>query len=85
MVGSRNVNDAILRYAEGAGQLAAEADTAIVSGGARGVDQAAMRGALEEGGRSVGVLANSLERAALNREYRAALMDGRLVAGSEGA
>ena len=38
-----------------------------------------MRGALEAGGRSVGILANGLERAALNRENRAALLDGRLL------
>ena len=79
VVGSRNVNVDVLRYAKGIGRLAAEAHTAIVSGGARGVDQAAMRGALEAGGRSVGILANGLERAALNRENRAALLDGRLL------
>ena len=38
-----------------------------------------MRGGLEAGGRSVGILANGLERAALNRENRTPLMDGRLV------
>ena len=79
VVGSRHVDNNILQYAEGVGRLAAGADMTIVSGGARGVDQAAMRGALEAGGRSVGVLANGLERAALNRENRAALIDGSLV------
>ena len=79
VVGSRRVNDALIRYTEDVGRLAAQSDIAIVSGGARGVDQAAMRGATEAEGRSVGVLANGLERAALNRENREALMDGRLV------
>ena len=57
----------------------AGAKRAIISGGARGTDQAAMSGALEAGGRSVGVLANGLERAALNRGNRNFLLDGRLV------
>ena len=79
VVGSRRVSDDLIRYTESVGSLAAESDLAIVSGGARGVDSAAMRGALEAGGRAVGVLANGLERAALSRDNRAPLMDGRLV------
>ena len=79
VVGSRKVNEDLIHYAERVGRLSAEADKTIVSGGARGTDQAAMRGALEAGGRSVGVLANGLERAALNRENRNVLMEGRLV------
>ena len=79
VVGSREVNKNLVKYAEDVGRLAAGARLAIVSGGARGTDQAAMRGALEVGGRSVGVLANGLERAALNRDNRNFFMDGRLV------
>ncbi len=79
VVGSRNVDDALLEYTEGIGQLAAKARRTLVSGGARGIDQAAMRGALEAGGKVAGVLADSLERAALNREHRNFLMDGQLV------
>ncbi len=79
VVGSREVNEDLIKYAEDVGRLAAGAKMAIVSGGARGTDQAAMRGAVEAGGRSVGVLANGLERAALSRGNRNFLMDGRLV------
>ena len=79
VVGSRKVKEDLIEYTEDVGKLSAEANTAIISGGARGVDQAAMRGALEAGGRSVGVLANGLERAALNRGNRGALMEGQLV------
>ena len=79
VVGSRRVEDALIAYSEGVGRLAAEARRTLVSGGARGVDQAAMRGALDAGGTVAGVLADGLERAATRREHRDALMDDRLV------
>jgi predicted Rossmann fold nucleotide-binding protein DprA/Smf involved in DNA uptake len=79
VVGSRDVSDILIRYAESVGSLAAQAGFALVSGGARGIDQAAMRGALEGGGKVTGVLADSLEPAALTRDNREAFMDGRLV------
>ncbi len=79
VVGSRNVDNTLIGYTERVGHLAADAQCRLVSGGARGVDQAAMRGALANGGTAAGVLADSLERSAVRREYRDALMDGRLV------
>lgn len=79
VVGSRHVDDELIAYTEGVGRLAAGARRTLVSGGARGVDQAAMRGALEADGQAVGILADSLERAALNREHRTSLMAGNLV------
>jgi DNA processing protein len=79
VVGSRDVDDTLVEYTEGIGRLVAGARRTLVSGGARGIDQAAMRGALETGGRVAGVLADSLERNALNREHRNLLMHGQLV------
>ena len=79
VVGSRNVDDDLIAYTEGIGRLVAEARRTLVSGGARGIDQAAMRGALDAGGTVVGVLADRLERAATHRDHRDALMDDRLV------
>lgn len=79
VVGSRNVDEALIEYTMAIGRLAARAGRAIVSGAAKGIDQAAMRGALEAGGRAVGVLADSLEKTAMNRENRNLLIDGRLV------
>ena len=79
VVGSRKVEEDLIEYTEDVGRLSAAAKEAIISGGARGIDQAAMRGVMEAGGRSVGVLANGLERAALNRGNRNTLLDGQLV------
>ena len=79
VVGSRHVKDSLIDYTMAVGHLAAASGKPIVSGGARGIDQAAMRGALEAGGRVSGVLADSLEKKALNREHRNMLLDGRLT------
>lgn len=79
VVGSRRASGEALRCAEDAGRLAARADCTIVSGGARGSDQAAMRGALSEGGTTVGVLANGLGRAVVHADHREELMEERLV------
>lgn len=83
VVGSREVTDDLMEYAAGVGALAARAGHSIVSGGARGVDRAAMDGALDTGGRVVGVLAEGLEREAMHRKNRDALRAGRLVLFSE--
>jgi predicted Rossmann fold nucleotide-binding protein DprA/Smf involved in DNA uptake len=79
VVGSRDADDALLAYSAQIGSFASRSQKAVVSGGARGVDQAAMRGALQSGGCSVGVLADSLENAALDRDHREALLNDRLV------
>jgi predicted Rossmann fold nucleotide-binding protein DprA/Smf involved in DNA uptake len=79
IVGSRHVEQALVEYTEHIGGLAAEARCTVVSGGARGIDQAAMRSALEMGGLVSGVLSDSLERAAMAREHREVLVGGRLV------
>lgn len=79
VVGSRRVSDQVVEYAEQTGRSAAIAKCTIVSGGARGVDQAAMRGALNGGGAAIGVLADGLEKSVMQRENRAVLMDGRLT------
>lgn len=79
IVGSRDVDEALVEYTENIGRLAAKARRTLISGGARGIDQAAMRGALEAGGKVAGVLADSFERTALNREHRNFLIEGQLV------
>ncbi len=79
VVGSRHVEDELIRYTTRLGSLAAEAGTAIVSGAARGIDSSAMSGAMDAGGKVIGVMADSLGRAALAKGNREALRAGRLV------
>jgi predicted Rossmann fold nucleotide-binding protein DprA/Smf involved in DNA uptake len=79
VVGSRAASDDDLAFAtRSAGQAAAKGAT-IVSGGARGIDEAAMLGALQAGGTAVGVLADSLLRAATSAKYRKGLMSNDLA------
>ena len=79
VVGSRDISQELLEYTEQIGRMAAQAECHIVSGAARGVDQAAMHGALKAGGAVSGVLSGDLEREAVNRNHREMLMDGQLV------
>jgi DNA processing protein len=79
VVGSRHVSEELTAYTEDVGRLTAEAHRTLISGAAKGIDRAAMYGALQAGGAVVGIMADSLERAALARDNREPLMDGRLV------
>ncbi len=79
VVGSRQVDEVLIDYTLEIGQLSAKAGKTLISGGAKGIDQAAMRGALEAGGKVCGVLADSLEKTAMNREHRNLLLDGCMV------
>ncbi len=76
VVGSRNANDQDLLYTQQVGEKAASEGIAIVSGGARGVDEAAMMGAIHQGGAVVGVMAESLLKAATSAKWRKGLMQG---------
>ncbi len=79
IVGSRNVKESLIEYARDVAALTAEAGRTVVSGAAQGIDRAAMNGALEAGGKAVGVLAGNLERTAMNREHRNLLLERRLL------
>jgi DNA processing protein len=79
VVGSRHVDEVLIDYTKEIGRLAARSGRTLVSGGAKGIDQAAMNGALDAGGRVIDVLADSLEKTAMNREHRNLLLEGQLV------
>jgi predicted Rossmann fold nucleotide-binding protein DprA/Smf involved in DNA uptake len=82
VVGSRHVDVELIEFTENVGRLAAKSHQPLLSGGAKGIDQAAMRGALAADGVAVGIMADSLERAALAHDNRESLMDRKLVLAS---
>ncbi|MGB3653202.1 MAG: DNA-processing protein DprA [Rivularia sp. (in: cyanobacteria)] len=79
IVGSRDVDEEKLDYTKKIAQQSAVQGIQVISGAARGVDRAAMLGVLQAGGTSVGVLANSLTKASVDREYRSSIKEGRLA------
>lgn len=79
VIGSRNANCADLMFTNEVGVKAALERIAIVSGGARGVDETAMLGAMKQGGDVIGVMADSLLKAATSSKWRKGLMDGHAV------
>lgn len=79
IIGSRDASDEALDYTRTLADKCAQEGLGVVSGGARGVDAAAMRGATEGGGVVIGVLASELLKSSVNRQNRTGLQDGRLV------
>lgn len=79
MVGARKANEADLGFATALGERIAEAGFSVVSGGARGVDEAAMLGGLKQDGTVIGIMADSLLSAAMASKWRKGLMDNNLV------
>ncbi|MGC8784510.1 MAG: DNA-processing protein DprA [Armatimonadota bacterium] len=78
IVGSRNTNEALLEAARRIANRCALQSWTVISGGAKGVDKAAMQGALEEGGTCVGVLAADLARTATLSALREYLLSDKL-------
>ncbi len=73
IVGSRDATEADLGFARDLAADLAREGHVIVSGGARGVDEAAAHGALAAGGAVVAILADGLLRASASPRYREAL------------
>ena len=74
VVGSRDADPKDIGFAGNLGDAAARQGYSIVSGGARGVDQSAMLSALKNEGTAIGVVAESLLRAATSAKYRKFLL-----------
>lgn len=79
VVGSRTTSEDDFVYSRELGAAAAQNGISIVSGGAKGVDESAMLGALEVEGTVIGVLVDSLLRASSSARYRSHLMSNNLV------
>ncbi|WP_219907587.1 DNA-processing protein DprA [Aphanothece hegewaldii] len=79
VVGSRDVDEAGLNYTQQVVETCAKEDIQVISGGARGVDQTAMLSALEYGGTTVGILADSLLKTSVNSKYRPYIRENKLT------
>lgn len=79
IVGSRDVSEAALEFTRIVASACARDRLGVISGGAKGVDSAAMQGAGEAGGIVIGVLAADLLRASVNRHNRTGIQSGQLV------
>lgn len=79
VVGSREADESALAFARDLGRLCARQRIGVVSGAARGVDLAAMAGAIEAGGVAIGVTVDPLERLARRTDLRVPLTDEALT------
>ena len=79
VVGSRDANQDDIAFTEHLSSAAARQGYSLVSGGARGVDQSAMLGALQNEGTVIGVMADSLLRVATSAKYRKYLLSDDLA------
>lgn len=79
VVGSRDVDDEGLAYAEELARRCARQHVAVISGAARGVDSAAMNATLEAGGSAVGITVEPLEQLVRRRDLRLRLEEGALA------
>jgi len=79
VVGSRHATDEDLEFARRVAVACAEQRIPVISGAAKGVDSESMMAAVDRGGRSVGVLAEGLGKAAVASQYHEALLEGCLT------
>lgn len=79
VVGSRNASPEDLKIATSFGKSVVRQGYSIVSGGAKGIDESSMLGALENDGTCIGVLADSLLKKASSKLYRNHILRNNLV------
>lgn len=79
VVGSRGATDQELALSKNISKQVTRNGMGIVSGGAKGVDEAAMVGALEAGGPCVGFLSDSLIKKSTDLAFRNYIINNKLV------
>jgi len=73
VVGSRAIDNEIIKFTEAVGERCAIDELTLISGGARGVDQVSMSSCLDRGGKVIGMLADRLSAATLSSKNRSYL------------
>jgi predicted Rossmann fold nucleotide-binding protein DprA/Smf involved in DNA uptake len=79
VVGSRDADQETLAFTSRVVERSVAAGMQIISGGARGIDQAAVRATLEAGGGAVAVLAERLDQTATSRDAKESIRSGQLT------
>ena len=79
VVGSRNACQSDINYSRKFGALVSQSGRSIVSGGARGVDEASTLASLETEGTAISIIADNLLRACTSTKYRRHLADNNLA------
>ncbi|MEK7728846.1 MAG: DNA-processing protein DprA [candidate division KSB1 bacterium] len=79
IVGSRAVDAAGAEFTARLAELCARQRLSVISGGAKGVDIVSMKTVLENGGKSVGAMSDSLAKKIREREAREYLFEERLL------
>ena len=79
IVGSRDVSESGLSFTQDLAQACVRDGMGVVSGGAKGVDAAAMQACGKTDGIVIGILAADLLRSTVNRQNRQGIQSGQLV------
>lgn len=82
IVGSRDIDAQAGEFTRRLAEACAAEGLVVVSGGAKGVDQTAMRFAAAQGGKVIGVLANDLLKAATSPSARELISERQIVLSS---
>jgi predicted Rossmann fold nucleotide-binding protein DprA/Smf involved in DNA uptake len=79
LVGEARADASLIEFAQAIGRQAGSTGKTLVWGTAKSLDQAAIQGASDMGGKTIGVFADNLEKATMNRDCRNQLLAGKLV------
>lgn len=79
IIGSRDANGYDLDFTFKLGEKLANSGYSVVSGGARGVDEASMLGSINADGTTIGIVADGLLQKVLSKKYREAIRNNNLV------
>lgn len=79
IVGSRNVDEDGMNFAQVVARKCANERLTVISGGAKGVDTIAQMAALSSDGTVISVLADSMEKVVRRRELRDAIIENKLL------
>ncbi len=79
IIGSRDASIEDLDFTFKLGEKLAFSGYSVVSGGARGVDEASMLGSINADGTTIGIVSDSLMQKVLSKKYRDAIVSGNLL------